>query len=343
MGNSPSATASPPMTVLEAADTRGWAPTVDYGAVLDSAGVYDDKIVKELLTKLNLLSQVEQLSTLHLPSGAPTKQQAAEYRDTARDFWTVTSAGVLEDGNTSTLGAVKPQSIARLVESLQSFVVASEGQKIMSKKIAGRMIVTHKLNDAIRAEREMVQQASTTDLEGSKIKLAKGKEVEYQASLELGMFFLSSLLSCTKNGNNILAEELEDLLLSLNELFDPSDPTFFSEWSPSPALPPTLPVHLIALSARSNTGTARGTERGSPAFLDSGTAWVSLVSDRPSASVPTWEVCFDVHAPVNVSRVVVHCLDQYHPTLNKYEDVKANNVKVREFFSRLFPILFIPF
>ena len=302
-------------------DTHQWAPSTGYGAVLDN-DPYDQHLIQTLITRLGLQPQVEQLSELHLPPGAPTRQQAAENRDIALDFWTVTSAGVLEDGNTSTLGAVKPQSIARLVESLQSFVVASDEQAQISRTIAQRLIVTHKLNDAVRVEREL----ASRNQESSQFQQAvEGKEVDYEPSTELGMFFLSSLLACTKSGSNIEQGQLKVLLDAIQELFDPSDPSFFREWSPPPALPPHLPVNTIASTTRSETGTARGTERASPVYQDVGTAWVSCASDRSDNAV-TWGVCFDVTTPVPISTVCVKCLNTLHPTLNKYDEIESKNI-----------------
>ena len=121
-----------------------WQENTAYGAKLD-AQLYNDDYVKTLLTELNLTAMVDQLAASD--QLAPTTQQAANYRNIAMDFWRVTSAGVLEDGNTSTLGAVKPQSIARLVETLQSFVVASDEQAKMSRHRAERLIVTHKVHE----------------------------------------------------------------------------------------------------------------------------------------------------------------------------------------------------
>ena len=321
MGNSKSSSSQVTAPLDNPDNTITWAATVGYGSILDT-GLYNDEIIQALITKLNLATQVNQLSTFHLPSGAPTSQQATEYRNLAKDFWTVTSVGVLEDGNTSTLGAIKPQSIARLVESLQSFVVASKEQTQLSHKIAQRLMVTHKLNDAVRLEREL---ANNQHSQENKRQAAEGDEVGYEPSTELGMFFLSSLLACTKKASNIQPDELESLLDSLQTLFDPSESSFFQEWSPPPSLPRELPINSIASTARSETGTARGTERGSPVFQDDGTAWISRASERLDQKI-TWEVSFDIDAPIAVSSVRVRCLNPKHVTISKYEDVDKNNV-----------------
>jgi len=324
MGNTQATASAKPTTDPE--DTNTWAPSTEYGAVLDSAGLYDEELVQTLVARLDLLSQVDQLSELHLPPGAPTRQQAEENRDIALDFWTVTSAGVLEDGNTSTLGAVKPQSIARLVESLQSFVVASDEQTKISRTIAKRLLVTHKLNDAVRVERKLASKKEQNTQQNAQRQAVKGQEVEYQPSTELGMFFLSSLLACTKNGSNIQSGELNGLLDAIEELFDPSEKCFFDEWSPPPSLPPNLPVNVVASTTRSVTGTARGTERSSPVFQDIGTAWVSSVTERTNNNKVTWEVSFDVDTPVPVSIVRVRCLNTSHPTLLKYDEVNSQKI-----------------
>ena len=106
-----------------------------------------------------------------------------------------------------------------------------------------------------------------------------------------------------------------------------STSSFFDEWSPPPSMPAQLDVNLVGTSARSSTGTLRGTERVSPLY-NAQSAWISTpprsVDDPECAAL--WSAALDVPAPVAVSEVTVTFLCAGHPILNQYSEVRSSDV-----------------
>jgi hypothetical protein len=334
-----------------------WAEALGFGAALDSR-LYDRGALAAMAEREGLDAQVAKLTELQMPPGLTTMDKAADLRKEVADFWTVTSAGLLEDGNTNTLGAKKPLTLARLVEQLQSFVVLVPEQRDSLHRLAQRLIVTHKMNDAVRIEQEfsavkkkireqsahaaaaaksttstaasaLVQAAFADDIsdggDGMRHSAAT-REVQYDPSVELSMFFLSSMLACTKAGQNIKPQKLQPLLEHLEQILAAS--SFFGEWSPPPSMPPHLDVNLVGATARSPTGTSRGTERVSPIHKDVRSAWISTpprLVDDPECAV-LWSVAFDVPAPVAVCEVSVTFLCAGHATLDQYSEIQSSDV-----------------
>ena len=130
-----------------------WAEGLGFGAVLDSA-VYDGRALTDLTEREGLASQVAQLMELQVPPGLTTADEAVDMRKEAADFWKVTGTGLLEDGNTNTLGAKKPQTLARLVQQLHSFTLRTPEQMKSLHRYAQRLVVAHRMNEAVRIEQD---------------------------------------------------------------------------------------------------------------------------------------------------------------------------------------------
>ena len=96
-----------------------------------------------------------QLMELQVPPGLTTADEAVDMRKEAADFWKVTGTGLLEDGNTNTLGAKKPQTLARLVQQLHSFTVRTPEQMKSLHRYAQRLVVAHRMNEAVRIEQDI--------------------------------------------------------------------------------------------------------------------------------------------------------------------------------------------
>ena len=365
-----------------------WAASLEFGAALREA-LLDQEKLQNIARQEGLQGQVSHLTDLLLQHTLIKGDEVLELRKGVSDFWNATGAGLLEDGDTNTLGAAKPQTLARLLDQLRSFIVQTPNHGLSVRNTIQRLIIAHKLNDAVRIERELsnLNEAKERQLKDTKRDIAeawplrtekeidgiskfsdggrdggetkeahisfpssssssssrshstndegqglgflskKATRVPYDPSLELSMFFLSSMLACTCGGQNIKAAQMSKLLQRVNQILA-SCSSFFTEWSPPPLMPHKLDVNLLASSARTPTGTSRGTERASPINNILESVWISTpphLVDDPSCCA-LWRVSFDVPAPVAVSEVSVSFFCAGHTSLDEYSEVSSSDV-----------------